>query len=149
MSDVRRIFRSVLLFWRWLGGADGSVIGLNWPMMLLIRGMSESWARQKGYEMVFTGFRMNQTMERLKRMEEKDYTTLVRILFGLELPTPLPSNIEDPESGSGKVDFVNPTLNDSQKDAIRFALASREVALIHGPPGVGFRTRPERYLADR
>jgi DNA polymerase alpha-associated DNA helicase A len=29
-------------------------------------------------------------------------------------------------------------LNESQKDAIRFALASREVALIHGPPGVSF-----------
>lgn len=28
-------------------------------------------------------------------------------------------------------------MNDSQKDAIRFALASREVALIHGPPGTG------------
>jgi len=28
-------------------------------------------------------------------------------------------------------------LNSSQKDAIKFALASREVALIHGPPGTG------------
>jgi len=140
VSDVRRMFRSMLYFLRWAGGADGGVIGLNWPMMLLTRGMSESWARKGGYGMVFTGLRMNQTMERLKKMEEKDYTTLVRVLFGLESPTPLPSNIEDPESGSGKVDFIDPTLNDSQKDAIRFAVASREVALIHGPPGVSFHT---------
>ncbi len=40
----------------------------------------------------------------------------------------------DPEFG--KIEWVDPTLNDSQKDAIRFALASREIALIHGPPGV-------------
>lgn len=109
-------------------------------MMLLIRGMSKFRAREGGYGLVFTGSRMNQTMERLKKMGEKDYTTLVRVLFGLESPTPLPSNLEDPESGSGKVEFIDPNLNDSQKDAIAFALASREVALIHGPPGVSFHT---------
>ncbi|MCJ1432720.1 hypothetical protein MMC27_002077 [Xylographa pallens] len=81
--------------------------------------------------------RMNQTMERLKKMEEKDYTTLIRVLFGLDSPTPLLSNLEDLETGSGSVNFIDPTLNDSQKDAIKFALASREVALIHGPPGTG------------
>lgn len=31
----------------------------------------------------------------------------------------------------------NPTLNDSQQEAIRYALATRDVALIHGPPGTG------------
>ncbi|KAL1673945.1 P-loop containing nucleoside triphosphate hydrolase protein [Schizophyllum commune] len=35
------------------------------------------------------------------------------------------------------LDFLDPTLNDSQKDAIRFCLASPEVACIHGPPGTG------------
>lgn len=69
-------------------------------------------------------------------MEEREYTTLIRVLFGLDSPTPLPANLENPETGAGKVDFFDPTLNDSQKDAVRFALASREVALIHGPPGV-------------
>lgn len=37
----------------------------------------------------------------------------------------------------GTVEFFDPTLNDSQKEAIRFALASKEIALIHGPPGTG------------
>ena len=78
---------------------------------------------------------MNQTLERLKRMEEKEYTALTRVLFGLDSPTPLPSDLEG-DTGIGKVDFIDPTLNDSQKDAIRFALASKEIALIHGPPGV-------------
>ena len=75
-------------------------------------------------------------MERMQKMQESDHSTLMRVLFGMESPTPLPINLEDPERGSGKVEFFDPTLNDSQKDAVRFALASREVALIHGPPGV-------------
>ena len=62
-------------------------------------------------------------------MEEKDYTTLTRVLLGLDTPTPVSQEPED-------IQFIDQTLNDSQKDAIRFALASREVALIHGPPGV-------------
>ena len=78
---------------------------------------------------------MNQTLERLKRMGEKEYTTLTRVLFGLDPPTPLPSDLEA-VTGVGEVDFIDSTLNDSQKDAIRFALASQEIALIHGPPGV-------------
>ncbi len=72
---------------------------------------------------------MNWTMERLRKMEEREYTTLTRVLFGLDTPTPV-SKDED------KVGFLDQTLNDSQRDAVRFALASREVALIHGPPGV-------------
>ncbi|CAK4383924.1 unnamed protein product [Aphanomyces euteiches] len=35
---------------------------------------------------------------------------------------------------------VNPGMNASQIDAIRFALASKDVALIHGPPGTGKTT---------
>ena len=35
-----------------------------------------------------------------------------------------------------KIDFFDPTLNDSQKAAVRFALESPEVACIHGPPGI-------------
>ena len=79
---------------------------------------------------------MNQTMERLGKMEGREYSILIRVLFGLDSPSPLPSDLEKVETGSGKVEFIDPTLNDSQKDAVRFALASREVALIHGPPGV-------------
>ncbi|RMX86591.1 hypothetical protein D0867_15749, partial [Hortaea werneckii] len=36
-----------------------------------------------------------------------------------------------------EVQWNDPSLNDSQKEAIRFTLASREVSLIHGPPGTG------------
>lgn len=74
--------------------------------------------------------RMNWTMERLKKMQESEYTTLTRVLFGLDTPTPVSQEEE-------KVEFLDQSLNDSQRDAVRFALASKEVALIHGPPGVG------------
>lgn len=74
--------------------------------------------------------RMNWTMERLKKMEEREYTTLTRVLFGLDSPTPVSNDEEE-------LEFLDQTLNDSQRDAVRFALASKEVALIHGPPGTG------------
>lgn len=75
-------------------------------------------------------------MERLKKMEEREHSTLVRVLFGLESPASVSLELADSTSGSRPVEFIDQTLNDSQKEAVRFALASQEVALIHGPPGV-------------
>jgi len=80
--------------------------------------------------------RMNLTMEKLQKMAESEYTSFMRVLFGLSTPSPVPSQLDkDPEFGN--IEWHDPTLNESQKDAIRFSLASREVALIHGPPGTG------------
>ncbi len=74
---------------------------------------------------------MNQIMTKMSKMSEAEYTPLMRVLFGLSSPSP-------PDLSSTKdVEFLDPSLNDSQKEAIRFALASSEVALIHGPPGTG------------
>ena len=81
--------------------------------------------------------RMNQTMEKLKKMEAREYSILTRVLFGLDTPTSVPRDRQDFDPEIRDMDFIDKTLNDSQKDAIRFALVSREVALIHGPPGVG------------
>jgi DNA polymerase alpha-associated DNA helicase A len=72
---------------------------------------------------------MNQTMGRLQKMKPDEYSTFVRVMFGLTSPSPVPEDLE-------AVEWIDPSLNDSQKGAIMFALASREVALIHGPPGV-------------
>ncbi|KAL8683241.1 MAG: hypothetical protein Q9186_000743 [Xanthomendoza sp. 1 TL-2023] len=76
-------------------------------------------------------------MEKLKKTEEKDYPTLMRVLFGLDTPTPVPQDLDDLTEDIKTLDFVDPTLNQSQRDAVRFALVSKEVALIHGPPGTG------------
>ncbi|EAQ92766.1 hypothetical protein CHGG_01001 [Chaetomium globosum CBS 148.51] len=80
--------------------------------------------------------RMNATMERLAKMEEREYSAFVRVLFGLSSPSPVAADLTRDEE-VGEIEWVDPTLNDSQKDAIRFALASREIGLIHGPPGTG------------
>ena len=87
---------------------------------------------------------MNQTMEKMEKMEQSQCTTLVRVLFGLDSPSPISADPTEIETQIGPLNFFDPTLNDSQKDAIRFALASREIALIHGPPGVSprFYQRP-------
>ena len=74
---------------------------------------------------------MNATMERLAKMGEGEYSAFVRVLFGLSSPG------QAGEAEVGEVEWVDPMLNQSQKDAIRFALAAGEIALIHGPPGVG------------
>ena len=76
-------------------------------------------------------------MERLKKMEEHKYSILTRILFGIGSPSPVSEGSADwPKDLS----FFDSTLNESQKDAVKFALASREIALIHGPPGVRIKT---------
>ncbi|KAF2211502.1 hypothetical protein CERZMDRAFT_43292 [Cercospora zeae-maydis SCOH1-5] len=76
--------------------------------------------------------RLNQTMTKLQKMQSTEHSTLIRVLFGQTSPTPILES--DLEKG---LQWADPTLNQSQQDAIRFALASREVALIHGPPGTG------------
>lgn len=73
-------------------------------------------------------------MNRLLKMKLDEYSSFVRVLFGLTTPSPVSGDLSQGEGG--KLEWIDPSLNDSQKDAVRFALASREVALIHGPPGV-------------
>lgn len=76
---------------------------------------------------------MNDTMRDLHKTADSP-SNLTRILFGHTTPTPPAS---DPGLDVSKISWVDPTLNDSQKSAVAFALASREVALVHGPPGTG------------
>ncbi len=75
---------------------------------------------------------MNQTMTKLQKMKEDEYSSFLRVLFGLSSPSPVPEDLDKFEG----LEWVDDSLNESQNQAIKFALASREVALIHGPPGV-------------
>ncbi|GAO13841.1 hypothetical protein UVI_02004390 [Ustilaginoidea virens] len=79
--------------------------------------------------------RMSLAMTKLQKMGEAEYSSFVRVLFGLSSPSPVAQDLQDADVGP--VEWVDAALNDSQKDAIRFALASREIALVHGPPGTG------------
>lgn len=80
---------------------------------------------------------MNETMVRLEKMSDRDVTPLIRILFGHSNPSPVPLDNNALQVATNEIKWINSNLNDSQKAAIRFALISREVALIHGPPGTG------------
>ncbi|KAJ4522224.1 hypothetical protein HRR83_003812 [Exophiala dermatitidis] len=75
--------------------------------------------------------RMNQALTKLLKTPESSYTLLQRVLLGLSSP-----GAPDPQQAKDIV-FHDATLNDSQQDAVRFALSSPEIALIHGPPGTG------------
>ncbi|KAK0656682.1 P-loop containing nucleoside triphosphate hydrolase protein [Cercophora newfieldiana] len=80
--------------------------------------------------------RMNGIMTKLSKMSEAEMSVFIRVLFGQSSPSPIASNLEE-DLEWRDIEWVDPTLNESQKDAIRFALASKEMALIHGPPGTG------------
>lgn len=67
-------------------------------------------------------------------MQENEYSTFLQTLFGLTSPSP----VQEVKEWEGGIEWITDGLNESQKEAIRFALGSREVALIHGPPGVSF-----------
>lgn len=76
-------------------------------------------------------------MERLQRQSEDEYSTFVQVLFGKSSPSPIPANLNDE---LGTLHWHSDSLNAPQKEAIKFAMASREIALIHGPPGTGKTT---------
>ncbi|THV74888.1 DNA helicase [Aureobasidium pullulans] len=76
--------------------------------------------------------RMNQTMNKLQKMPESEHSTLMRVLFGQSSAVTV-----QPRDMAKDLEWMDPSLNNSQKEAIKFALASSEVALIHGPPGTG------------
>jgi DNA polymerase alpha-associated DNA helicase A len=54
-------------------------------------------------------------------------TSLQRVLFGMQQPE---------KEEMKEIKFFDDTLNQSQREAVRFALASKDIALIHGPPGL-------------
>lgn len=80
---------------------------------------------------------MNGTMQKMEKMSDGERSVFMRVLFGQASPSSVPKDL-----GGENVEWVDPSLNDSQKDAIRFALAAREIALIHGPPGVSSPSPP-------
>ena len=89
--------------------------------------------------------RLRVVLDRIK--ENKRFSILHNALFGCSSLSPphqsLPPKVLDNE---GNIRFANGSLNQSQKDAIKFALLQRELAVIHGPPGTGKTTTIVEYI---
>ncbi|KAK0940047.1 hypothetical protein LTR48_004614 [Friedmanniomyces endolithicus] len=80
-----------------------------------------------------TSKRLTHTMTTLQLLPPASHTPLTQVLFGHSSPIPpSPSDLQSAVST-----WHDPSLNSTQQAAIRFALASENVALIHGPPGTG------------
>ncbi|KAI5776532.1 hypothetical protein EDC01DRAFT_451991 [Geopyxis carbonaria] len=86
------------------------------------------WAVKLANEVTWR--RMVKAVEQLKDTGERGSAgSLMRVLFGMSAPAP----VED----IGDITWLDEGLNDSQREAVKFALGSKDVALIHGPPGTG------------
>lgn len=67
-------------------------------------------------------------LERLQKQCEEGGSQLINVLLGQSSPSTV-QKMDD-------IIFFDETLNDSQREAVKFALGSPEISLIHGPPGV-------------
>lgn len=66
----------------------------------------------------------------LRKLKETTNLNLIQeILLGQAEPS-IPTSLPE-------VDFFNSSLNDPQKEAVKFSLSESEISLIHGPPGTG------------
>ena len=61
---------------------------------------------------------------------------LTHCLFGTSSLSPAHQSLSDKILGAdGDIKFINTNLDESQREAVKFALLQREIAVIHGPPG--------------
>ncbi|XP_071796119.1 DNA-binding protein SMUBP-2-like [Asterias amurensis] len=89
------------------------------------------------------------TYRRLKKALQSldSYTTgpashVIDVLFGEAdvRPQTRPDQPTSDQTGSSDFQLFNENLDQSQQDAMTFALSQRDVAVIHGPPGTGKTT---------
>lgn len=79
--------------------------------------------------------RMDKAIDRLEKTVlptgdgKWELTPLTQVLMGMK-PMAEKAPVQN-------IAYIDPNLNDSQKEAVRFCLESPEVACIHGPPGTG------------
>ncbi|XP_075044094.1 DNA-binding protein SMUBP-2 [Mixophyes fleayi] len=76
--------------------------------------------------------RIKKALTTLNQYHSGPACCLIDVLFGCSEPSSA--------GPSRPVEFLNPSLDESQKEAVVFSLNQREVAIIHGPPGTGKTT---------
>jgi superfamily I DNA and/or RNA helicase len=75
--------------------------------------------------------RQRAAMDRARSATRDRLAALRNVLLGAAAPTFGPEAPFEP---------LDPTLNEVQREAVRFALSARDVAILHGPPGTGKTT---------
>ncbi|KAL1787993.1 DNA-binding protein SMUBP-2 [Sigmodon hispidus] len=76
--------------------------------------------------------RLKKALMAVKKYHSGPASSLIDVLLGGSTPSP---TAEIPP-----LTFYNTALDASQKEAVSFALAQKELAIIHGPPGTGKTT---------
>lgn len=79
-------------------------------------------------------------LDTLTKYREGPAAHLIDVLFGNLPPGPPLQMRPFIEEGENSCVFFNLDLDDSQRQAVKFALCQREVAIVHGPPGTGKTT---------
>lgn len=86
-------------------------------------------------------------LERARSASGDRLADLRRVLLGDRPPAfqtraeATPQEREGADAGTAQgLGFLDPSLNESQRQAVTFALAASDLALIHGPPGTGKTT---------
>ncbi|KAG7662351.1 uncharacterized protein J8A68_004122 [[Candida] subhashii] len=73
--------------------------------------------------------RMITTMNKVNELKESDKNDIQKLLLG--------ESSYIPKDDKHPINFFNPQLNDSQRQAIDFAINKSNITIIHGPPGTG------------
>uniref|UniRef100_A0A8D2MBY5 DNA-binding protein SMUBP-2 n=1 Tax=Zonotrichia albicollis TaxID=44394 RepID=A0A8D2MBY5_ZONAL len=76
--------------------------------------------------------RLKRALTALKQYRGGPASDLIDVLFFASAPRAFPE--------TKPLEFFNGSLDESQKEAVFFSLAQRELAIIHGPPGTGKTT---------
>ena len=90
---------------------------------------------------------MDKAIDRLEKTtlpsggDEKapELTPLTQVLLGMK-PMAARTTVQN-------IEFFDPNMNDSQKEAVTFCLESPELACIHGPPGTFLHSLVPRLLS--
>uniref|UniRef100_T1J301 PH and SEC7 domain-containing protein 4 n=1 Tax=Strigamia maritima TaxID=126957 RepID=T1J301_STRMM len=78
--------------------------------------------------------RIKHALKDLRKYNSSTANHLIDVLFNNSAPSDPLNVIND------NVIFFNENLDSSQKEAVKFALNQKEIAIVHGPPGTGKTT---------
>jgi ATP-dependent RNA/DNA helicase IGHMBP2 len=107
---------------------------------IAVRDQLPEWVRENAiYHLNIAGSRstykkINETLRKVKQAKNDRLAFFRDLSFGLRKPESADPLVPD------HLPFLNQSLNFSQKEAVAKAIAVKDVAVIHGPPGTGKTT---------